>query len=718
MRRSGSQMPALQQVLPDSPPRPPSSAEVWLVDALEGIAEFNRVLQTELPKGGGPAEIFGLSLPVLRRLADFQAISLWRPDDEGLLFDLVSVDPPAKRSVIEAELGHQVQAGQFAWALYQSRGVIVQAADGEHWTLLHTLLAGDQVVGMLIAVLDHPVLGQPDVGLKVLSILLQNWASAIGTGGLNRELDRRARSLEADIERQTGELRRSEESARRANSAKDEFLARISHEIRSPLGGILGTAGLLLEAPLAPEERGRAETIYRSTGLALEIVNEILDLARIESGHVELSTSDFDLQAQFEDVMALLGPKAAEKAIGFELQWDDTAPRFVHGDPLRLRQIVMNVCSNAIKFTVQGAVRIRVASGASEGLVEITVKDSGVGVPHDRLESIFDKFEQASVQTAHNFGGTGLGLPISRELAHLMGGSIRAASDPGFGSTFTVVLPLPTVTGAGIGELETESRPREVRLDGLRVLLADDDPIARGIASVYLGRLGCDVRTVENGVQAVDATLEDRPHVILMDGNMPEMDGYDAAEAIRRRLGNVAPPIIALTAGGMESDRARGEAAGMIMHLTKPLSQAELSEALSAVVGSMGDADETHEEAPVERLAVVDRVVREERFGGDEELLARLTQVFLDSWPASLAQFEEAFAVGDGDALARVAHRTRGAVSTLGLLCLSELLLELELEWKSGNLDRAEWAFRAISKAVDSLEVGPVAAGVVEMVRW
>jgi signal transduction histidine kinase/FixJ family two-component response regulator len=698
-------------------PQPPSSSEVWLIDALEGVAEFNRVLQTELPKGGGPAEVFGLSLPVLRRLADFHAISLWRPDDEGLLFDLVSVDPPAKRELVEAELGHQVQAGQFAWALYQSRGVIVQAADGERWTLLHTLLSGDQVVGMLIAVLDHPVLGQPDVGLKVLSILLQTWASAIGTGGLNRELDRRARSLEADIERQTGELRKSEESARRANAAKDEFLARISHEIRSPLGGILGTAGLLLEAQLDAEERSRAETIYRSTGLALEIVNEILDLARIESGHVELSTSDFDLRAQFEDVMALLGPKAAEKAIGFELEWGCTAPRFVHGDPLRLRQIVMNVSSNAIKFTRQGMVRVHVAAGAEDDSVVITVRDSGVGIPGDRLESIFDKYEQASVQTAHQFGGTGLGLPISRELAHLMGGSIRAGSDPGFGSTFTVVLPLPTVSGAGIVGTDLELLPRDVRLDGLRVLLADDDPIARGVASVYLGRLGCEVRTVATGVQAVEATLEDRPHVVLMDGSMPEMDGYEAAEAIRRRLGNVAPPIIALTAGGMEVDRVRSEAAGMVLHLTKPLTQRELSEALSSVVGPMGAIDEAPNEPSIDRLATLDRVVREERFGGDEELFARLTQVFLDSWTASLIQLEEAFAAGDGDALARVAHRVGGAVSTLGATQLSEFLRECEREWKAGNLDRAEWAFRTVSKAVDSWEVGAEPTIMVEVAQ-
>ena len=258
-------------------PWSPGSSDTWLVNALEGISEFNRILQTELPKGGGAAEVFGLSLPVLRRLANFQAISLWRPDDDGLLFDLVSVDPTAKRGFVESELRHQVQEGQFAWALYQNRGVIVPAADGHSWTLLHSLSSGDHIVGMLIAVLDEPMLGEPDVGLKILSLLLQGWASAIGTGILNRELDRRARSLEAEVERQTGELRRSEISARRANAAKDEFLARISHEIRSPLGGILGTAGLLLEAPLAPAERTRAETIYRSTEFALEIVNVTAD---------------------------------------------------------------------------------------------------------------------------------------------------------------------------------------------------------------------------------------------------------------------------------------------------------------------------------------------------------------------------------------------------------------------------------------------------------
>lgn len=686
---------------------PPGSGEVWLLDALEGIAECNRTLQADLPMGGGAAEVFGLSLPVLRRLADFQAVSLWSPDGDGLLFELVGVDPPLKRDLIEAELAHQVGEGQFAWALYQNRGIIVQAENGESWTLLHSLSSGDQVVGMFLAVLDHPVLGQPDVGLKVLSILLQGWASAIGTGSLNRELDRRARSLEADIERQTGELRLSEESARRANSAKDEFLARISHEIRSPLAGILGTAGLLLEAPLEPEERARAQTIYRSTELALKIVNEILDLARIESGHVELSTSDFDLRSQVEDVMALLDPEAAERGIGFEIEWGSAAPRFVRGDALRLRQILMNLFSNAIKFTEQGSVRIYVDGAPEKDLVVIEVKDSGVGIPHDRLEGVFDKFEQVSVETVRRFGGTGLGLPISLELAHLMGGSIQVASEMGVGSTFTVVLPLPTVSGAVMRDDGFETKPNEIRLDGMRVLLADDDPVASGIVSVYLTRLGCEVRIVEDGIQAVDAALEDPPDVVLMDGNMPEMDGYQAAAAIRRRLGKDAPPIIALTAGGADLDRARSRSAGMVMHLTKPLSQQELCEALSSVVEpKKGVNMDSQGECHIEGLAVLDRVVREERFGGDEELLARLTQVFLDSWPASLAQLQEALAVEDGDALARVAHRVRGAVSILGAMRLSELLLDMEREWKSGNLDRAEWAFRAVADTVISLEVG------------
>lgn len=695
-------------------PWSPGSSDTWLVNALEGISEFNRILQTELPKGGGAAEVFGLSLPVLRRLANFQAISLWRPDDDGLLFDLVSVDPTAQRGFIESELRHQVQEGQFAWALYQNRGVIVPAADGHSWTLLHSLSSGDHVVGMLIAVLDEPMLGEPDVGLKILSLLLQGWASAIGTGILNRELDRRARSLEAEVERQTGELRRSEISARRANAAKDEFLARISHEIRSPLGGILGTAGLLLEAPLAPAERTRAETIYRSTEFALKIVNELLDLARIEAGQVELSVSDFDLRVQFDDIIALLGPEATEKGIGFELEWDDTAPRFVHGDALRLRQIVLNVASNAIKFTERGSVRVHVSAGDAEGFVRITLKDSGVGIPPDRLESIFDKFAQASAETAARFGGTGLGLPISRELARLMGGTITADSEPGVGSTFTVVLPLPTVLGAFSTRIEGPSTAQEVRLDGVRVLLADDDPVAREVVAVYLGRLGCDVKTVENGVEAVEATLADCPDVVLMDGDMPEMCGYEAAEAIQRRLGERAPPIIALTAGGMEVDRARSESAGMVLHLIKPLGQQDLAEALASVVAPPGDSS-PRDQALVQRLKEFDWAVMEERFGADRELFGHLRQLFMESWPASLTQLVEALEAEDTEALARVAHRVRGAAGALGATRLGEFLLEMELEWKEGRIDRADWAIRTLSATISTWDARTEAANVVDI---
>jgi signal transduction histidine kinase/ActR/RegA family two-component response regulator len=384
--------------------------------------------------------------------------------------------------------------------------------------------------------------------------------------------------------------------AEASNCAKSDFLASISHEIRTPLGAMLGFVELLKDPRITPgDHRAYIETIDRNGRELVHLLDDILDISKVEAGCFEVEQMPFELPRLLEDVILSLGVRASAKGIALTITSEGPLPSLVCSDPTRLRQILVNVIGNAIKFTGGGNVEVRVKTLPGERLVFV-VKDTGVGIPEAARSKLFQPFTQVGSSTTRIFGGTGLGLALSRKLAQLLGGDVvLESSEVGVGSTFVVTITQGKVDTQGdrsTSALEDElAAPRceiERPLSGLRVLVAEDAPDSRYLIERLLVGSGAGVVLVENGAVAVERAMADHFDVILMDIQMPVVDGYEATRALRRR--GYARPIIALTAHAMREERERCLAAGCDDHLTKPLAAGLLLEAITRHARPLGPA--------------------------------------------------------------------------------------------------------------------------------
>jgi len=388
-------------------------------------------------------------------------------------------------------------------------------------------------------------------------------------------------------------LAKARDDAEAANRAKSLFLATMSHEIRTPLNGVLGMAQAMAMDELTPVQRERLGVVHASGEALLAILNDVLDLAKIEAGKLEIEDIEFDLEEIARGAHQAFAAQAKAKGLSFGLDIDGARGLYL-GDPTRLRQILYNLVSNALKFTDRGEIRV-MARWRDEQLA-LSVADTGVGIPEDRLQILFGRFDQADASTTRRFGGTGLGLAICRELAEMMGGSIDVESTLGFGSTFTVLLPL-----ARVGDGRSSALPASPGAEGeacaleLRVLAAEDNTVNQLVLKTLLQQIGIDPAVVSNGLEAVHAWEDGEWDVILMDVQMPKMDGPTAARAIRAQelaTGRRRTPIIALTANVMSHQLAEYMAAGMDGHVAKPIEAARLFEALEAILDDEDQADE------------------------------------------------------------------------------------------------------------------------------
>jgi signal transduction histidine kinase/DNA-binding NarL/FixJ family response regulator len=552
--------------------------------------------------------------------------------------------------------------------------------------------------------------------------------SAGSGGGEFRELAGAFNDMVKQL-RARAELERQVEASRAASQAKSQFLANMSHEIRTPLNGVLGMIDLLQETPLDDKQKRFSGLIKTSANILSTVINDLLDFSKIEAGKIELEAVDFDLRLAVYEVVELLEPKAAAKGLALTGSFADEFAPIVRGDPKRLQQILINLVNNALKFTETGGVTIKLANAPTPGLIRFEVNDTGIGIPADRMHRLFQSFSQVDASTTRKYGGTGLGLAICKQLAELMGGAIGVTSDAGKGSTFWFTAKLEASAPGAADALchpggTVTSRQADIaRRSRFRILLAEDNEINQIVATEVLSSAGYACEVASDGRQALAMAVTGKYDLVLMDCQMPVMDGLSAARAIRRHEaegGSKRPdgrrlPIIALTANALGDDREQSRAAGMDGHCLKPLDRVDLIRTMDSLLFSgapSGPASDAAALAPAETPPAPLPVLRADtppirltallaRCMGKSTLAADVLRKFERQSAESIDRLRAHLLAADAAQFARVSHTLKGTASLMSADAITRIASELERAGNSRDFTCMEGQLRRLAEEVE-----------------
>ncbi len=506
------------------------------------------------------------------------------------------------------------------------------------------------------------------------------------------EAERTNRQLEASIMQANLMARES----LRANEAKSEFLANMSHEIRTPLNAIIGFSDLLSDESLSEQQETYVNVVCHAGGSLLGLINDILDFSKIEAGKLDTECIRCSLKELIESVDVLLRSEAKRKGLEFRITHDAEVPGRIHSDPTRIRQCLVNLIGNAIKFTNQGHVHVNLSVSESDGKywIRFDVEDTGIGIAEDKLGIIFDSFSQANSNTTRKFGGTGLGLAITSSLAELLEGSVSVKSKLGQGSVFSLVVP------AGVDPSEEpplQFDAKEVRTSNRqeqsftgRVLVAEDNPSNQMLIKIMLRKMGLDVSIVENGQEAVDCACNEHFDLIFMDMQMPVMNGYQAAAALRKK--KITVPIIALTANAMMGDAEKCVIAGCDDYVAKPVNRENLEKTMTRYLnGAPAEGDNDRPcSPPVEERTVApayDDSALISSLADDPELV-QVLDIFIDMLPEMLDSIGSAWRESNMETLKRHVHELKGAGGSAGFPSVMQHAVHVENTVATGQVDQ------------------------------